>query len=151
LKHQHRSRVARRGLLTRSVSCARNVQCVVDSSAGQVARAQSVESPVVQLGDIANDNGGGEETDVFEAVLLRTFGADDCCLRDCGKQLVKLKEQGYQARNVTLVNGLVAIDFTSISTRLLVVELAETGSIEMGRNAKNPRGGDGVQRLRYLG
>jgi hypothetical protein len=76
--------VARRGLLTRSVGCARNVQCVVDSSAGQVARAQSIESPVVQLSNVADDNGGGEETDVLEAVLLRTFGADDCCLRGCG-------------------------------------------------------------------
>jgi hypothetical protein len=47
----------------------------------------------------------------------------------------------------TLVNGLVAIDFASISARVLVVELAETGCVEVRRDGQNPRGGDGVQRL----
>ena len=50
-------------------------------------------------------------------------------------------------KNVTLVNGLVAIDLTSVSARLLVVELAETGGVEVRRDRKHPSGGNGVQRL----
>ena len=47
----------------------------------------------------------------------------------------------------TLVNALVAIDFTRVSARVFVVKLAQTGSIEMRCDTKHPRGGDGVQRL----
>jgi hypothetical protein len=48
---------------------------------------------------------------------------------------------------VTLVNGLVAIDFASVSARVLVVELAETGGVEVRRDGQNPSGRDGVERL----
>ena len=47
----------------------------------------------------------------------------------------------------TLVNALVAIDFTRVSARVFVVKLAQTGGVEMRRDTKHPRGGDGVQRL----
>lgn len=52
--------------------------------------------------------------------------------------------------NVTLVNGLVAVDFASISARVLVVELAETGGVEVRRDGQNPSDGDGVERLVML-
>jgi hypothetical protein len=84
-KHQQASTCipSRLSYLTRSISRASDIQCVVNSPAGEVSRAQSIESPVVQFGNIANDNGSGEETDVLEAVLLGTFGADDGCFRGC--------------------------------------------------------------------
>lgn len=139
--------------LTRSISCARNIQCVVDNSARQVACGQGVESPVVQLGNVANHNSSGEEADVLEAILLRSFGADDCCLGGC-EQVSKAeraeKSNVKRAMLPTLVNALVAIDFTRVSARVFVVKLAQTGGVEMRRDTKHPRGGDGVQRLIVL-
>ena len=139
--------------LTRSISCARNIQCVVDNSARQVACGQGVESPVVQLGNVANHNGSGEETDVLESVLLRSFGADDCCLRGCEQVSKAERAEMSNVKRVmlpTLVNALVAIDLTRVSARVFVVKLAQTGGVEMGSDTKHPRGGDGVQRLFVL-
>jgi hypothetical protein len=51
---------------------------------------------------------------------------------------------------ITLVNALVAVDLTRISARVPVVELAQTGGVEMRRNAQHPSGGNGVQRLVFV-
>jgi hypothetical protein len=50
----------------------------------------------------------------------------------------------------TLVNALVAIDFTRVRARVLVVELAQTGGVEVRSDAQNPSGGNGVQRLAFV-
>lgn len=75
--------------LTGSVGGTRDVEVVVDSTAGQVATAEGVQGPVVELGDVTDDHGSGEKTKVLEAILLSSLGADDGLLGSCGAALAQ--------------------------------------------------------------
>lgn len=54
-----------------------DVDQVVGSTASKVTKTESIQSPVVELGDVASDDSSGEETNVLETVLLGALCAND--------------------------------------------------------------------------
>lgn len=54
-----------------------DVDQIVHDPGGDVRPAQRIQIARVQAGRVARDDAGGEDAEVLEAVLLRSFGADD--------------------------------------------------------------------------
>lgn len=73
-----------------------DVDKVVGDTTGKVAKAESIQSPVVELGDVASDDSSGEETNVLETVLLGALCANDpflggyrICILAAGRRFVR--------------------------------------------------------------
>lgn len=75
-----------------------HIDVVVDESRHQVSNAQPIEPAAIDFCDIGRNHRGSEKPNVFEAVLLCAFSAQDATLGFAVDALVGLELAGKAAR-----------------------------------------------------
>lgn len=108
-----------------------NIQRIICNPTHQIRATQRIQRLIRQLRDIPHNDRGSKEPEVLKPVLLRALSADNLGL---GR----------------FVDALVALGVARVGARVLVVELAERGCVEVRCDGEDPGGGDGVEGLLVL-
>lgn len=146
---------ANAGTLTEEVGSSVDIQQVVQDTAREICATESIQSRIVEFDNISNHDCTGKKSHILEAVALSAFCSDDDLL---GSYEVLVSEALFLqliSRLRTIVELCIACNLflesivrTTISTIIertygvspwvLVVEIRQTSSKQVRRNAQDP-------------
>jgi hypothetical protein len=113
-----------------------DVDIVIEHSARDIAAGEQVEGLSREASDVSSYDGGSEEAEVLEAILLSTLGAVDHCLS------LKTSLAWTASRDVetySIIQGLILRYTFGIGSRSSHVDrLAETQRIGMRSDGQDP-------------